>query len=78
METKTVLVTDKALIARLTRLWDGKASMVSDGSRQWRVIKPDDNTVNFYTDVDFAKELVQDARDVKNTARRDARADAKK
>jgi hypothetical protein len=77
METKTVLVTDKTLIERLTALWDGKADYVLDGGQQYRVIVPDDGLVNFYTDVDTAKTAAQDVKDEKNAARREAKADAK-
>lgn len=70
METKTEPITDKDLIAKLAILWDGKASYVLDGGRQYRVILDDDGDPLFFTDAtDAAAEKAQDVQDKKDAAK---------
>jgi hypothetical protein len=38
METKTERIANKELVERLAILWDGRASYVMDGAKQYRVV----------------------------------------
>jgi hypothetical protein len=74
MESKTVLVTNKKLIARLTELWDGVAEYVMIGGHMWRVVKINDGEVRFFASAEEADMKVPDTT---TTVRRDELAEEK-